>query len=285
VSKFAYPHSDLARALSNSDNRATEKSDALTFALGEYDIGWQDATRSLERARELARQAKSAGADVLVLPEMCVTGFTMEADSYAESSEGPSVKALSTLARDEKLWLIAGVSMRKAEGRYVNSALVFAPDGRLAASYDKQRLFGYAKETEVYSPGDEACVVDVAGLRVGVFICFDLRFPELFREVGRDVDAFVLIANWPVDRQRHWEVLTQARAIENQCYMIAVNRTGEGGGLEYAGGSAIFDPWGERCDHPAANSPLRVGSVSKSAAERARKAFPLAYAPISRRVK
>ena len=271
--------------MSNSKNPAPENTDALTVALGEYDIGWHDAARSLDRARELARRASSAGADLLVLPEMCVTGFTMEADSYAESSEGPSVKALSTLARDEKLWVVAGVSMRKAEGRYVNSALVFAPDGRLAASYDKQRLFGYAQETEVYSPGSAACVVDIAGLRVGVFICFDLRFPELFREVGPDVDAFVLIANWPATRQRHWEVLTQARAIENQCYMIAVNRTGEGGGLEYIGGSAIFDPWGERCDHAANNSPLRVGTVSKSAAERARKTFPLAYAPNNRRVK
>ena len=94
-------------------------------------------------------------------------------------------------------------------------------------------------------------------------------------EVGRDVDAFVIIANWPNARQRHWEVLTQARAIENQAYMIAVNRIGEGGGLAYEGGSVVFDPWGERCDRAAANGSLRIAEITRSGVERARKAFPL----------
>jgi predicted amidohydrolase len=89
------------------------------------------------------------------------------------------------------------------------------------------------------------------------------------------VDAFILIANWPSARQRHWEILTQARAIENQCYMIAVNRIGEGGGLKYSGGSVIFDPWGERIDKLSPQSSLRIGEVSSSAVAKARKDFPL----------
>jgi predicted amidohydrolase len=113
-------------------------------------------------------------------------------------------------------------------------------------------------------------------VKMAVFICFDLRFPELFREVGREVDAFVLIANWPRERHQHWEVLIQARAIENQAYMIAVNRTGEGGGLSCAGGSAIFDAWGERCDKPVNGTSLRTGTVSQTSVERARRIFPLA---------
>jgi predicted amidohydrolase len=248
----------------------------LTVALGEYDIGWHDPALSLERASKIAREAVAAKADLLVLPEMCVTGFTMDAEAFAEPEDGPSVKALSKIAAENKLWVVAGASMRKGKGRYVNSALVFSPDGDLTASYDKQRLFGYAQETEVYSPGDSPCIVDIGGVRTGVFICFDLRFPELFRAVGPDVDAFVLVANWPTARQRHWEVLTQARAVENQCYMIAVNRVGEGGGLEYVGGSAIFDPWGERCDRAVVGSSVRVGEVSTEVVERTRRAFPLA---------
>ncbi len=256
-------------------DKTSANSDALTVALGEYDTGWHDAALSLERAGDVARRAKAAGADLVALPEMCITGFTMEAKSFAEAEDGPSIKALAKIAGDERLWIVGGASIKKPDGRYVNSALVFSPDGNVVTSYEKQRLFGYAGETDVYSPGESQCVVEIGGLSTAVFICFDLRFPELFREVGRDVDAFVLIANWPNARQQHWEVLTRARAIENQCYMIAVNRVGEGGGLTYDGGSVIYDPWGERCDQPAPNGGLRIGEISKSAVERARKAFPL----------
>ena len=258
-----------------SPNKTTSKSDALNVALGEYDTGWHDPALSLERAGEVARDASKAGADLLVLPEMCITGFTMEAASFAEPEDGESIKALGKVAADNRLWIIGGASIRKADGRYVNSALVFSPDAGLVTSYEKQRLFGYAGETDVYSAGESHCVVEIGGMSLGVFICFDLRFPELFREVGRDVDAFVIIANWPNARQRHWEVLTQARAIENQAYMIAVNRIGEGGGLAYEGGSVVFDPWGERCDRAAANGSLRIAEITRSGVERARKAFPL----------
>jgi omega-amidase len=257
------------------DKSAKNDSGTIVVALGEYDTGWHDPARSLKRAGDVARRAKAAGADLVALPEMCITGFTMEAESFAEPEDGPSIRALAKIAEDQKLWIIGGASIRKPDDRYVNSALVFSPDGSVVTSYEKQRLFGYAGETDVYSAGESQCVVEIGGVSIAVFICFDLRFPELFREVGRDVDAFVLIANWPNARQQHWEVLTRARAIENQCYMIAVNRIGSGGGLDYAGGSVIFDPWGERCDHPASSGALRVGEISKSAVERARKAFPL----------
>jgi predicted amidohydrolase len=248
--------------------------DKITVALGEYDTGWHDPTQSLEKVLLTAEQARTAGADLLVLPEMCTTGFTMDADNLAEPPDGPSVRVLASMARDHKLWLVAGVSISR-EGRYLNSALAFAPDGSHVATYDKQRLFGYAKETEIYSPGAGPCVIQLGGLNVALFVCFDLRFPELFREVGPDVDAFILIANWPSARQKHWEILTQARAIENQCYMIAVNRIGAGGGLNYAGGSVIFDPWGERIDKPAPKSSLRIGEVSSETVAKVRKDFPL----------
>ena len=251
-----------------------DSSDHLTVALGEYDTGWHDPVQSLARAGAIADEARAVGADLLVLPEMCASGFTMDADQFAEPPDGPSSRALSALAAEHHLWLIAGLSMRR-NGQYLNSALAFAPDGSLAATYDKQRLFGYAKETTIYSAGASPCVIKVGGLSVGLFVCFDLRFPELFREVAREVDACVIIANWPSARQRHWEVLTEARAIENQCYLVAVNRIGEGDGLEYTGGSLILDPWGTRCDTLAPGSSLRIGELSRSAVAEVRKSFPL----------
>jgi omega-amidase len=249
--------------------------DRLTVALGQYDTGWHDPVKSLARARTIAQQARAAGADLLVLPEMCASGFTMDVENFAEPPDGPSVRGLSALAADHHLWLIAGLSIFR-NGEYVNSALAFAPDGSLVATYDKQRLFEYAGETGVYSAGTSSCVIQVAGLTVALFVCFDLRFPELFRGVGPEVDACVIIANWPSARQRHWEVLTQARAIENQCYVVAVNRIGDGDGLKYTGGSMILNPMGERCDRPARDSSLGIGEVLRSTVASVREAFPLA---------
>jgi len=251
-----------------------DPSGRLTVALGEYDTGWHDPVKSLAKARAIAQQARAAGADLLVLPEMCASGFTMHADKFAEPPNGPSTRALSAIAKDHRLWIIAGLSMHR-DGRYLNSALVFAPDGSHVATYDKQRLFGYAKETTVYSAGTNPCVIQIGGLSLVLFVCFDLRFPDLFQAVAPEVDACVVIANWPSARQRHWEVLTQARAIENQCYVVAVNRIGEADGIAYKGGSVIFDPWGERCDKPAPNSSLRIGELSRAMVSGVREKFPL----------
>jgi predicted amidohydrolase len=247
---------------------------SLVVALGEYDTRWHDPEASLSSARQIAHRARSAGADLLVLPEMCATGFTMEADEFAEPVDGASVQAFCRLAAEEKLWIIAGLSMRK-DGQFVNSALAFSPDGSIAASYDKQRLFGFASETSVYSAGDKACIVSFGGMSLALFVCFDLRFPELFREVAPDVDGVVVIAKWPAARQQHWEILTRARAIENQCYLIGVNRIGEGGGLSYEGGSVVLDPWGERIDAPAGNSGVSMAQVSHRAVVEVRNKFPL----------
>jgi len=269
---------------SRTKSKDLSSADRLIVALGEYDTGWHDPVQSLARARVIARQARAAGADLLVLPEMCASGFTMDADEFAEPPNGPSSRALSALAAEYHLWLVAGLSMRR-KGQYLNSALAFAPDGSLVATYDKQRLFGYAKETTVYSAGTRPCVIKLGGLSVGLFVCFDLRFPELFREVAAEVDACIIIANWPSARQRHWEVLTQARAIENQCYVVAVNRIGVGDGLEYSGGSLILDPWGTRCDTPTPGSTLRIGELSRSTVSGVRKTFPISLTSAVSRTK
>lgn len=229
----------------------------LRVALGEYDIGWHDPSASLARAQRIINRSTAAGADLVVLPEMCTTGFTMDSATFAEPLSGRSVAALAGMARQARVHVLAGVATateRDGEGAYYNSALLFEPDGRIMAEYRKQRLFGYAGETDYYSSGTVPIVVTIGDVRIAPFICFDLRFPELFRAVGPDVDAVVLIASWPAIRRAHWDVLTRARAIENQCYVVAVNRTGEGGGLAYDGGSAAYDPWGERVTGRAARS-------------------------------
>jgi predicted amidohydrolase len=181
---------------------------------------------------------------------MCTTGFTMRAEDWAEPLDGPSAHRLAAMAAVDKVWVLAGLAVRaKARGAQPpvmhNVAALYDPAGRLHATYVKQRVFSFAGEHESYVPGEAPVVITVEGLRISPFICFDLRFPELFRAVAAEVDAVVLIANWPAERRAHWDVLIRARAIENQCFMVAVNRTGDGGGLHYDGGSAAYGPWGE----------------------------------------
>jgi omega-amidase len=235
----------------------------LRIALGEYDTGWHDPERSLARAGEVVERAAGAGAELVVLPEMTATGFTMDSVRYAETLDGRSAAALSRLARTHGVHLLAGLATRAPHGsaeRYYNSALVYAPDGSLLAEYRKQRLFGFAGETDAYSPGENAVIVTIGGVRVAPFICFDLRFPELFRAVAAGTDAIVVIANWPAARRSHWDVLVRARAIENQCCVIAVNRIGVGGGVDYDGGSVAWDAWGERLAAAGA-APQEVACV------------------------
>src|SRR4051812_33764940 len=180
---------------------------------------------------------------------MCLSGFTMEPREYAVTLDSPHVRALASLAAENEVHVLAGVAVRDTdEGREVfqNTALLFGPGGELEASYRKQKLFAYANEHASYEPGDGPAIAMVHGVRISLFICYDLRFPELFRAVAPDVDAMFVIANWPAGRRPHWDALLPARAIENQCYVVGVNRTGDAGGLSYDGGSVAYDPWGER---------------------------------------
>jgi predicted amidohydrolase len=219
----------------------------LTIALGEYDTGWHDPATSLASAARLARSAARAGADVIVLPETATTGFTMDT-SWAVPIDAPEIDELRRIARESKTWLIAGVALRgdvPASG-VANAALAIDPSGTIAAVHRKQRLFAYGDENAHYTPGSEPTTVTIGGTRLGLFICYELRFPEVFAPVAPEADAMVVIANWPSARLEHWDVLLRARAIENQCYAIGVNRLGVANGLEYTGGSTAFDPWGDR---------------------------------------
>ena len=232
-----------------TDGAAPLRVAPLRVALGEYDIGWQDPDGSLARAEALVERAAGAGARLVALPEMCATGFTMEAERWAEPLDGPSASRLAAIAARHGVWLIAGLAAREDDGQggsvARNVALVLDPAGARVAAYRKQRVFAYGGEHAAYAPGDAPVTVMIDGVRVSPFVCYDLRFPELFRPVARESDLLVVIANWPAARRAHWDLLLRTRAVENLCHMVGVNRTGEGGRLSYDGGSAAWSPWGE----------------------------------------
>lgn len=245
----------------------------LRVALGEYDTGWQQPQASLVRADACIHQAAAAGARLVVLPEMCTTGFTMAPEEWAEPTSGDSFNGLAELAHRHGVWLIAGIATRD-DAVYRNMAAVLDPSGRLVASYAKQRVFTYAGEHEHYTQGSEHLTVDIDGVRVTPLICYDLRFPELFRDAALDTELFVVIANWPAVRRPHWDVLLPARAIENQAYVVGVNRTGEGGGVSYDGGSAAYDPWGTPAAVRVAVAAPLVVDVSPALVQSVRAQYP-----------
>lgn len=249
----------------------------LRVALGEYDTGWHDPSLSLARAAEVVDRAAKAGARLVVLPEMCTTGFTMESARYAEAPDGSAVRALGQLASTHQLWIIAGVALRERDGdeRPHNTAMVFAPTGKVEGIYRKQRLFAFAGEHRSYEPGEGPLVLNIDGVRVAPFVCYDLRFPELFRRVANDVDLIVIIANWPASRRAHWDALVRARSIENLSYVVAVNRLGNAGGLTYDGGSVAYGPWGDlAASSRAAASLVATVDVDPGEVARVRADYP-----------
>jgi predicted amidohydrolase len=245
----------------------------LTVALGEYDTGWHDPKTSIASASRLVRRIAEVGADLVVLPELATTGATTEGDR-AVALDSPDITAIREMAQANALWLITGIALRETRGGCaVNAAIAVNPDGEVVAIHRKRRLFGFAGEDREFTPGTESTVVDVNGVRLGLFICYELRFPELFRPVARDVDAMVVVANWPANRHEHWDALLRARAIENQCFMIGVNRTGFADGLSYLGGSTVFDPWGDRLSAMPVHA-TRIAAVDTERVRALRESHP-----------
>ena len=245
----------------------------LRVALAEYDTGWHQPESSLERAAVCVQRAASTGARLVVLPEMCTTGFTMEPEKWSQPLSGTSVARLSAMAATHDVWIMAGLAVRSEEG-FSNVAAVFDPKGHLVATYAKQRCFTYAGEDLHYSAGHAPVTIDIDGVRVSPLICYDLRFPELFRAVAPQSDLLVVIANWPAARRPHWDALLPARAIENLAYVVGVNRTGFANGIQYDGGSVAYDPWGEPAAQRMAVAAPSVVDVSAAHVATIRTKYP-----------
>jgi omega-amidase len=218
----------------------------MHLACCQLDITWEDKTANYRRAEELIAAANLPPGSLLLLPEMFATGFTMNAEAVAEPVDGPTARFLADLARRHDIFVQAGVVVRGVTPRPRNESLAFTPEGSLLARYAKMHLFSFAGEPEHYSPGDSLAVFAWQDSVVAPAICYDLRFPELFRRAVRSrAEILTVIACWPAAREEHWLALLRARAIENQCYVAGVNRCGrDPSGMTYSGRSQIIDPRG-----------------------------------------
>ncbi len=215
----------------------------------QLDIVWEDKTANHENVRRLLAAAGNLEGALVVLPEMFATGFSMNVSEIHEGDARPSETFLAEMAAEHRACFVGGVVTQGADGKGRNEAVVFGPDGYLLARYAKLHPFTFGQEAEHYSPGDKLVVFTWQDFSVAPFICYDLRFPEVFRAAVRpDSDRaqlLLVIANWPDTRAEHWAALLRARAIENQAYVVGVNRCGADPELSYAGGSMIVGPRGD----------------------------------------
>jgi len=219
----------------------------MKIALIQMDTVWESRRTNYATAEKFIRRASTEACDIIVFPEMFDTGYSMNISALDVDKKGETARVLSGLAKKYGLNIIAGFGA-KTPGREKakNLAVVFDRGGQVIAKYAKRRPFAFAAEDKYFSAGSSSVVFSVEGTPASVFICYDLRFPELFREVARDVRMIFVLANWPASRRDHWESLLKARAIENQCFVIGVNRTGkDGNGIRYQGASHVYGPMGE----------------------------------------
>ena len=221
----------------------------MKVSILQTDILWADPEGNVEKADKMIDA--SPGADLYVLPEMFSTGFCTQPEGIAESTDSQTLtwmksKALQTGAA------VAGSVAVTEDGRYYNRFYFVEPDGNVTF-YDKKHLFTFGGEHKHFTAGDRRVIVNYKGIRILLEVCYDLRFPVWSRNRG-DYDMIIYVASWPTPRAEAWKALLTARAIENQCYVVGVNRVGDDPSNEYSGGSRIIDPYGRiiaECDDGA----------------------------------
>ena len=220
----------------------------MKIAVAQISCSLGDAEANLSKVCDFSQRAKEAGANLILFPEMTDTGYSMPViQKHANHWKTGFVTSLQEIARELSMAIVSGVSERDGSSIYNSQVLVDAK-GEIAAKYRKTHLYAVApvEEQTCFAPGDAFASFVLGGLRFGFSICYDLRFPEMFRKMATEenVSAFVMSSAWPFPRDEHFRVLAQARAIENQSYMIVSNRVGKDDDLWFCGTSAIIDPRG-----------------------------------------
>jgi predicted amidohydrolase len=238
----------------------------MRVAAIQHDIAWCDRDANFDHLAPLIAGAASAGARLILLSETFSTGFATDREDLGEPEGGPSSQFLTEQARLHGVWIAGSCPEIPADAsgddqRPFNTLVLAAPDGA-QHRYRKIHPFTYGGETKHFRAGDQFVTVDVEGLRVTLFVCYDLRFADEFWQLANDTDVYLVPANWPEARRLPWMALLQARAIENLAYVIGCNRVGNGNGLAYSGDSRIIDPLGEILASAAQTESILLADIT-----------------------
>lgn len=248
----------------------------LTISTIQMNLLWEESSANLRLLEEkiAAIQEKT---EIVVLPEMFSTGFSMRAAQLAETMDGETVSWMKRVSRENGIVLTGSIMIRE-EDKYFNRLVWMLPNGEYGY-YDKRHLFAYGEEDKHYSPGDKRLIASVKGWKINLQVCYDLRFPvwarQQVKESGPEFDVLIYVANWPERRSHAWKTLLCARAIENQCYVIGVNRVGtDANNIYYSGNSLVIDPLGQVLYHMADEEDVNTITLSKEKLEEVREKFP-----------
>lgn len=238
----------------------------MKVALISLDQKWEDKTYNMQRCAKLTARAAACGADLVIFPEMTLTGFTMNTQLSAEDpKQSSSLNAFGALAKEHGISLVAGLAMSNGR-KAANTLVAFSGSGQEQARYVKIHPFSFAGEDHYFQPGNQLTKMQMPEFKLGFSICYDLRFPELYSALAKDCDVLVNIANWPKRRVMHWRTLLQARAIENQTFVIGVNRIGaDGNGLEYERSSVVVNANGEFIEPVFSEGEMDIYEISRQA--------------------
>lgn len=247
----------------------------LSVSMIQTNLYWENKSANLTMLADKIRGIPNRG-QLVILPEMFSTGFSMKPSELAENMDGITVQWMKQLAAQEKI-ILTGSVMIQESGNFYNRLLWVMPNGVIGI-YDKRHLFAFAGEDNFYTAGKKRLISSVNGWRINVQICYDLRFPVWARQQSKkepEYDVLLYVANWPERRSHAWKSLLIARAIENQCYIIGVNRVGiDGNGIEHSGDSMVVDPLGEVLYTCAHTEAIYTHLLDKAKLEEIRAKFP-----------
>jgi len=250
----------------------------LSITTIQTNLIWEEPATNLRLLEEKIQSIESP-TEIVVLPEMFSTGFSMKPELFAETMEGESVAWLKRVSRENGI-ILTGSLIIEEEGKYFNRLIWMLPNGQMG-HYDKRHRFAYAGEDQHYTAGDKRLIASVKGWKINLQVCYDLRFPVWARNrVIKDVsnpeyDVLIYVANWPERRSHAWKTLLCARAIENQAYVVGVNRVGsDGNNIYHSGNSLVINPLGEVLYHKSDEEDIATIVLEKDKLEDTRTRFP-----------
>jgi len=258
----------------------------LTITTIQSHLHWQDKAANLKMFEEKIDSIKEK-TEIVVLPEMFSTGFVIQPDDLAETMEGETVQWMKRVASKKKIILTGSIIIKETDkiaentpGRCYNRLIWMLPNGEYGY-YDKRHRFAFAGEDKNYTAGSKRLIASVKGWKINLLVCYDLRFPVWSRqspdreEEEAEYDALIYVANWPERRNHAWKTLLQARAIENQCYVVGLNRVGkDGADLYHSGDSMVIDPLGEILYHKKDEEDIFTITIDKAHLQMVREKFP-----------
>lgn len=249
---------------------------ALSITTIQTNLIWEDKAANLYALEQKINSIQDP-TEIVVLPEMFSTGFSMQPSLFAETMEGETLNWMKKVSTQNKI-ILTGSIIIEEEGKYYNRLIWMLPNGEYGY-YDKRHLFAFGQEDKFYNAGNKRLIAEVKGFKINLQVCYDLRFPVWARQQnksgGMEYDVLIYIANWPEKRSHAWKTLLCARAIENQCYVVGVNRVGtDGNNIYHSGNSLVIDPLGQVLYHMPDDEDVNTVTISKDYLNEVREKFP-----------